>query len=223
MPTSHHSQINQIMQFIVLVDPKSLLDIGVGFGKYGFLAREFLELWDGRERIGEWTRRIDGIEVFTDYLTPVHGYVYDTIYEGNATDVLPTLENRYDLVLLVDVLEHFDRGPGEALLDEILRRGRNVLISAPRNIGDQGDAFGNPHETHRFQWERSHLKRLPNALFVRHADSLLCFAGEDAGKLRPALRYLNTRNWIRRWCPFLRFIYKRMRKNKDLIPTALRA
>ena len=66
MPTSHHSQINQIMQFVVLTDPKSLLDIGVGFGKYGFLAREFLELWDGREEIGNWTRRIDGIEIFTD-------------------------------------------------------------------------------------------------------------------------------------------------------------
>lgn len=223
MPTSHHSQINQIIQFIILTDPRSLLDIGVGFGKYGFLAREFLELWDGRERVGEWTRRIDGIEIFTDYLTPVHDYVYDSIYEGNATDVLPTLDSQYDLVLLIDVLEHFDRESGEALLAEVLRKNRNVLISVPRSIGNQGEAFGNPHEAHRFQWRRRHLKRLPDALFVRHADSLLCFAGEDAAKLRPSLRYLNTRNWIRRWCPYLRVIYRRMRKSKRILPTALKA
>jgi hypothetical protein len=221
VPTSHHSQINQIMQLIVLTDPKSLLDIGVGFGKYGFLAREFLELWDGREEMGGWTRRIDGIEIFTDYLTPVHEYVYDSVYEGNATDVLPTLDTRYDLTLLIDVLEHFDREPGEALLAEILRKSRNVIISVPRNIGVQGEAFGNPHETHRFQWERRHLKMLPNAAFIRHADSTLCFAGEDGAKIRPSLRYLNTRSWIRRWCPGLRFIYKRMRKSKRILPTAL--
>ena len=30
-------------------NPSSVLDIGTGFGKYGLLCREYLELWDGRE------------------------------------------------------------------------------------------------------------------------------------------------------------------------------
>ncbi|MBA7677027.1 hypothetical protein ES703_85275 [subsurface metagenome] len=39
MPTSYYSQLNEIMELIVLTDPKSILDVGVGFGKYGFLSR----------------------------------------------------------------------------------------------------------------------------------------------------------------------------------------
>jgi hypothetical protein len=42
MPTSHPHQLNQIVELIMLTDPHSLLDVGIGFGKYGVLAREYL-------------------------------------------------------------------------------------------------------------------------------------------------------------------------------------
>ena len=38
-------QITDIMQLITIANPKSILDIGVGFGKYGYLSREYLEIW----------------------------------------------------------------------------------------------------------------------------------------------------------------------------------
>jgi len=41
MPSSHLLQLNEIMQLIFLTKPQSLLDIGVGFGKYGVLAQEY--------------------------------------------------------------------------------------------------------------------------------------------------------------------------------------
>ena len=63
MPTSHLHQLNAIVEIMMLTDPQSMLDVGVGFGKYGFLAREFLELYDGRDAYADWQRRIDGIEV----------------------------------------------------------------------------------------------------------------------------------------------------------------
>ena len=50
MPSSHYFQLNEIVDLIALTNPVKVLDIGVGFGKYGFLAREYLELWkDGGE------------------------------------------------------------------------------------------------------------------------------------------------------------------------------
>jgi len=46
MPTSHPFQLDDIVQLIIETAPLSILDIGVGFGKYGLLAREYLEIWD---------------------------------------------------------------------------------------------------------------------------------------------------------------------------------
>ena len=107
MPSSHLHQINEIMELIFNSKPKSLLDIGVGFGKYGFLSREYLELGDGRQKYNDWKIQIDGIEVFTEYLTPIHKFIYNEIFEGNALDILPTLKTKYDLILLIDVFSLF--------------------------------------------------------------------------------------------------------------------
>ena len=37
------------MDINIALKPFSILDIGSGFGKYGVLCREYLELWDGRQ------------------------------------------------------------------------------------------------------------------------------------------------------------------------------
>ena len=46
------------MDIIIALKPFSVLDIGSGFGKYGVLCREYLELWDGRQEY-KFLRRID--------------------------------------------------------------------------------------------------------------------------------------------------------------------
>ena len=168
------------MELIVNCDPKSVLDVGVGFGKYGFLSREYLELWDGRSDYKNWKRQIDGIEVFSDYLTPVHNYIYDHIYQGNAFDVLPNLEKKYDLILLIDVLEHFEQQQGYEILLECIKHGKNMIISTPKNIGNQKDAFGNVFETHRFQWKKENFEKFDKKFFLPNKLSLIYFIGDDA-------------------------------------------
>ncbi|MEW5995165.1 MAG: class I SAM-dependent methyltransferase [Candidatus Zixiibacteriota bacterium] len=180
MPSSHFLQLNEIMQLIFLTRPQSLLDIGVGFGKFGVLAREYLELWDGRVKYGEWTRRIDGIEAFEQYLTPLHDYVYDHVHIGNALDILPTLDIRYDLILLIDVLEHFTYEEGQLLLETCRKKGRNLIVSTPKDIGAQGEAFGNPYETHKFQWQPWHFERFEHYFHIPNPKSYIYFIGEDA-------------------------------------------
>jgi len=187
MPSSHSNQLNEIVRLICLTDPQSLLDIGIGFGKYGFLAREYLELWDGREKYGDWKRRIDGIEVFPQYVTPMHKIIYNNVYIGNALDILPALKENYDLVLLIDVLEHFDFQDGVRLLEECKRRCRNIIVSTPRRMTAQKDAFDNPFETHRFQWQRKHFDRFANKFFVAHELSLICYIGDDAQRVKQKL------------------------------------
>jgi hypothetical protein len=179
MPTSQHLQINEIIDLVVAADPSKVLDIGVGFGKYGFLTREYLELWDGRDIYGSWTRIIDGIEACEKYITPVHKFIYDEIFIGNALEVLPTLKKEYDLILLIDVFEHFDYDDGLKLLEECLKRSKNILISVPKHMTHQGDVFDNEYEAHLFQWEKSHFKRFPEKIILPNVGgSLIVFLGE---------------------------------------------
>src|SRR3990172_689042 len=99
MPTSHHHQISKIIEVIISVKPDSVLDIGIGFGKYGVLLREYLELWNNEgHQYNHFTKRIDGIEAFKHYITPIHEYVYDNILIGDALELIDRIEPRYDLV-----------------------------------------------------------------------------------------------------------------------------
>lgn len=207
MPTSYPYQLAEIVDVLLKSHPKSVLDVGVGFGKYGVLAREYLEFWNGRQEYRDWVHRIDGIEIFGNYLTPLHEFVYDEVHIGDALLVLPSLTIRYDLILLIDVIEHFSESDGMRLLSLCRERARNVLISTPRDIGTQADAFGNPHETHRFQWTARHFRTLPNTAQLDQGEySFIFFSGEDVARVRLTTRQRIGRNWplLRRWLRTLR-------------------
>ncbi|HTX87626.1 MAG TPA: hypothetical protein VMC08_01465 [Bacteroidales bacterium] len=188
MPSSHPYQLNEIMELVRLTDPRRMLDIGTGFGKYGFLSREYLELWDGREKYGEWERQIDGIEAFEPYLTPVHRYIYSKIFTGEASAILEKLDPGYDLVLMIDVLEHFTREDGIRILERCGRISRNILVSVPLTVTPQESAFGNPFEQHRSQWVRKDFESLGPVFFVPNPRSLICYIGEDSARVSAIYR-----------------------------------
>jgi len=197
MPTSNLHQISDIVELIVTVDPRSTLDVGVGFGKYGVLAREYLELLDGRAIYDDWQRRIDGIEIFPGYLTGLHKAIYDRIFDGDAVEILPGLpEQAYDLVLLIDIIEHFDRPTGIEILRECLRVGRNVIVSTPLGFFTQ-EGFNNPHEQHLSHWSKRQLKALGHpCFFLPEIQALLGFFGRDAMPVRA--RVLGPRRRLKR-------------------------
>lgn len=213
MPTSNPRQIGDLVEMIVAADPHSILDVGVGFGKFGVLAREYLEFLDGHEVYGDWRRRIDGIEIFPNYLTGLHDAVYDRIMEGDAADILPGLPDAdYDLVLLVDILEHFDAEVGTAVVDQCLRVGRNAIVSTPLHFFTQ-EGFGNPHEQHRSFWTKSDLQDLdrPGFFLPRH-HSLCCFLGADADQVKS--RVLSPRRRVQR---SLGILVQPLRRLRNLI------
>jgi len=130
MPSSQHYHISKIMDNIIALKPKSILDIGTGFGKYGALCREYLELWDGRQKY-EFTRRIDGVEVFGKYITPLHKFVYNNIFSEDIIELIDRLDFKYELVLLIDVLEHFNKDQGGS--GQVV--ARNNIIKIYRHFG----------------------------------------------------------------------------------------
>ncbi|MBC7218157.1 MAG: glycosyltransferase family 4 protein [Candidatus Caldatribacterium sp.] len=152
MPTSFIHAAPVLVEAATAVSPKSILDIGVGFGKYGVLLREVLEISQNRYRKEDWEIRIDGVEAFAGYRNPIHDFVYNCIFYETIEDCLLHLPV-YDVVLLVDVLEHFEKEKGKTILQELLKHTKkSLLVSTPRFPAPQDSYLGNPFEAHRSRW-----------------------------------------------------------------------
>ena len=188
MPSSHYFQLNEIVDIIALTNPQKLLDIGIGFGKFGFLAREYLELWNEEKEYHDWNRQIDGIEAFEPYITPVHRYIYNNIFTGNAIEILPCLKDKYDLILLIDVLEHFKCEDGLKLMEQCRKTARNILVSVPLTLSEQGTVYGNPFETHYCAWKKKDFDFVQEKFFVKNPKSLICFIGDDSMEIKKILK-----------------------------------
>jgi hypothetical protein len=205
LPSSPYKHISRILDVILKLNPNSILDVGMGFGKYGVLCREYLELWDGRENYHEFKRRIDGVEAYDKYITPIHKFVYNNTYLEDVLALIDKVDYKYDLVLLVDVFEHFDKRAGNSLLKKLLLKSKGVLISTPKNPSNQKDAFENVFETHRAKWTSQELSSFGNTFFLRDNTHLIVYIGsnESVSKLKrriflerlsiiPGTRYVAT-------------------------------
>jgi len=162
MPTSTYSHIPTVIRFLETARPEALLDIGLGNGKIGFLARDLLDVMLGeRYHKKDWQVKIDGIEVFGDYIQAHQRAIYDDIHIGDAFEVIDRL-GEYDLVFLGDVLEHLEKERAWVFLDKCLAHAKNyVILSIP--LGEnwvQPEIYGNPHEEHKSFWSREELEPL---------------------------------------------------------------
>lgn len=148
MPSSQPWRLSPIAECLFGLHPKSVLDIGVGFGKWGALAREYTDVNKGRCAKAQWQVRIDGIEIFPAYKS-VLWEAYTKVYIGNAISVLPTLSN-YDLIMAVEVLEHMKKEDGLSLIAAIKAKSRNFIVSYSNSVSVP--VFGNKYEQHISKW-----------------------------------------------------------------------
>lgn len=190
MPSSFPDALSVVAAWVQALRPATVLDVGIGFGKYGLLFREYLDVSPRSERgerydAGSATVRIDGVEAYEPYVGPLQRAIYDRIHIGDALAVLPSL-GRYDLVFAADVLEHFTRADGERLLDVAAAHAAlGVLIVTPALDLPQGEVFGNPFECHRSAWTPGDFARRPGADVLVWRRQLLAFL--PTGPRRPPL------------------------------------
>jgi hypothetical protein len=160
MPTSDPRVIEAGCGEIIFLNPKSVLDIGMGYGKWGALAREYTDIWQGRFYVEEWETRITGIEVHRKYKNPMWG-VYDAVILGNAVSVVDNLKangTRYDLAIMMEVLEHFEKEAGKKLVMSVLDICDNFLVSWCNS--EQKDVRDNKYEDHVSKWEASDFVKM---------------------------------------------------------------
>lgn len=150
MPSSYPHNISRLLATIIPINPRSIYDVGVGYGKWGTLLREYLDNYDREVRI-------DGCEIFAEYIVKAPPTAYDAVDIGDWLEVKPLAES-YDLVLMIDVLEHFSPTAAVEALEKALTYSNTVLISTPIDY-PQGVVNGNEHERHISEWTAAKLER----------------------------------------------------------------
>jgi hypothetical protein len=174
MGTSNWQNISYNIELVRKLNPKSILDVGVGFGRWGILFREFLEIWENSKYDGNWDRIIDGVEIFPGYIKDYHKYFYCNIFMENALDFLSNTANKYDLINFGDVIEHFTKEQGEKLIEIALEKGKWVLINVP--IGRHWHQEGtreNPHEEHKSVWYNNDFTKYKHSIIKSFSDLTL--------------------------------------------------
>lgn len=153
MPVSIQVQITHCLNKIIELQPKSVLDVGCGFGKWGYLCREYLDVFPGRPFKHQWTTRIDAIEFFEPYIMEHQRFLYSNIMIGDVRDLCKTIDN-YDLIIAGDVIEHMFKDEAEAVVETLYAKSNKLLmVNIP--IGEgwiHPEEYGNPAELHRSEW-----------------------------------------------------------------------
>lgn len=153
MGTSNWQNISEGIELIRAIDPNSILDIGVGFGRWGILCREFLDIWNGNIYKDQWERVIDGVEVFSNIITDYHKYFYNNVYISEAYTFLLNQSQKYDLIIVGDVLEHFDKLEGRNFLELCIKNSGYCMLNVPiGNNWEQDTLYGNSYEQHKSIW-----------------------------------------------------------------------
>lgn len=143
MPSSNLAIALDVLAMVDQVPHRTVLDVGPGYGKYGLLLMEYLnvkpELIDAVEAEGSYVEK---------HRLDRHPW-YGTVLGGvDVLDLTPKRLAHYDVVLMIDVIEHIDKAKALALLDRIVG---HVVIATPVDFFEQ-HVHGVPSEDHVSHW-----------------------------------------------------------------------
>jgi len=154
MPTSTGVFISAALVEIERLRPGSVVDIGCGFGLWGFLCRMYLDVFEGRPYKEDWQVRIEALEVFPKYIMPHQEFIYDRIRIGAIEELIDELDH-FDLFIFGDVLEHMLKQDAVRVLEEAYSKAnKGILVNVPMGEGWLRDGTeDNPHEAHLSVWD----------------------------------------------------------------------
>lgn len=164
MASSDTAQISTIVDLIQIINPKISIDVGCGYGKYGFLTKEYLmgHIWDNDKTI------VNAVEGYEIYISDMQRQIYNNVFICNAMDFEKYLTQDYDLVTIIDAFEHLSVEDGKKFIMEILKRSGFLLISVPRYVSNQLGLEDDPNklEEHRGFWTRGMFKQMGRCLII---------------------------------------------------------
>jgi hypothetical protein len=175
MPSSRPELIPVVINIVMELQPKSILDIGTGFGKYGLLFREYLDIWGAaadpqRFDPHNWQVRIDGIEQCPHYTGELQRQVYDRLIIGDALVEIDRLPS-YDLVFLGDVLGQLSKDDGHLLLQKCQAHAdQMILVTTTRNVSGKEPPYAGEWGSGQSEWVKRDFAQYPGAQHFRIAE-----------------------------------------------------
>lgn len=145
-----------------LVEGRTVLDLGCGFGHWGQLLRTHYHSDEPALRAA-----VTGVDVFEPNIAFCRaGGAYDALVAGDAVDYLAAQPaGAFDTVLAAELIEHLPRERGERLLVDAARVAAKVAILSTPNWeylrpGARTMTGYNEHEHHVSSWTAADFRRL---------------------------------------------------------------
>lgn len=173
MPSSNTGSIEQILNISMELNPNSVIDIGCGFGKYGFLLREYLDICQGNYFKKDWKKIIDAIEIYKPYITEIQKSFYNTIWYSPIESFGSTLLYTYDLFLLLHIIEHLSKKEGIILLKKLVETNIPLLLVTPKTFNKLNSIFGNKYERHLSHWKKKDFRKIGKPQFFRNKNDII--------------------------------------------------
>ena len=201
-----------VVEVVKEIKPESILDIGCGFGRYGFLFREALDVSFQNSHSfarADWERKIDAVEVCADYITELQKYIYNRIFIGDIIKIIDEdILGNYDIIFMGDVIEHLNRASGWRLLDWAYANANKMVVIATPSFFMSG-LENDEYAIHRSLWRPADFGKFPNKKMVILENRVLCvfLAKQNVNFYLPIFRrnpVLNSAG---------KYIYKIMNKN----------
>lgn len=171
MPSSRYDTIPFVLDIVTELKPRSILDIGIGTGKWGMLFREYLDTWNIDKPYADRKLVLIGVEAFTEYSNPVWE-VYDKVITKDINKILENGRddfmfndiklNSFDMVFMGDVIEHFEKEEAKQLLDKL--NFKHIIIITPLEVLEQPAVYDNQFEIHRSEWKHQDLPNLEHKI-----------------------------------------------------------
>lgn len=154
MTISEMSTIPEVDRKIPRKPFRICLDVGCGYGRYGFILKTDLD------------RPIDLLVGFDAY-PPALNFcrrhnIYDVLVTGIGT-ALPFADNSVDLILAIDIVEHLPDVDAALFLSELERVSSDItLVTTPGYFfsnEEQVEGLGNEWDKHKSLWTSKKLRK----------------------------------------------------------------
>ena len=147
MPIGSFSTFRDMVRLVLMNNPKSVLDLGIGHGINGAGVRNWLD--NGVN----YNTQLEGVEGY-NYRSPLWD-CYDKVHECTIQEFFERDSRKWDCILITDVIEHFTKQEGEFVITKCKERLRPkglFVVVTPAVWIEQGAAYGNELEVHKSLW-----------------------------------------------------------------------
>jgi len=181
LPSSTNRHLSTAAEAIRTSGAESVLDVGIGCGKWGLLCREYLDVFQGRTKPEEWKVKIFGVEGYEPYKRyyPWLAHIYDGICWNSIQDSFEFFidgESGYDLVIAGDVIEHLTKTDALNVLGKLSWIARKrMILSIPIGTEWLNNVVPNENdlEKHRSVWDPNEVISAVMPAFAKNTTGMI--------------------------------------------------